>query len=254
MRALSSNNLKEEDEPLSERWQTSITWDEFYKLVQKFFCSYPDLDVLAILKRTVVLVFGKRALYLRLPSGEKDAPIHLIRIDLHGDLFSDRDKPYYAKYKQGIHELPPTFADDVEVEQEMLHRGMESLQAAGLPEVYISDVNSTIASKLSPSSRPVHLPSSPSTDEEARVPVPDPEALPVRCTKPPGRLGQFNLPSTKRRLTSKTSVAVPVEEFHAAGPEVKSMPSSSSRQKVLPDQEETQLLDPEEEAALILHG
>ena len=62
---------------------------------------------------------------------------------------------------------PRPFAEDVEVEQEMLQRGMESLQAAGLPEAYISDVNSTIASKLSPSSRPLHLPSFPSTDEEA---------------------------------------------------------------------------------------
>ena len=60
------------------------------------------------------------------------------------DLFADRDKAYYAKYKVGIQERPPTFEDDVEWEQD-LQEGIQQLQLAGRPETYLRDINSTIS-------------------------------------------------------------------------------------------------------------
>ncbi|CAE7311297.1 HMA5, partial [Symbiodinium pilosum] len=100
LRALSANDLDEEDELPHDRRRTSITPTEFFALVKKFFTSYKEVDVLAILKRCVALIFGKHALYLRLPSQDHNALVHCIHEDdLHVDLFTERDKSYYAKYK-----------------------------------------------------------------------------------------------------------------------------------------------------------
>lgn len=161
------------------------------------------------------MVFGKHAFYLRLPSQDPTAPIHCIhKEDLHLDLFTERDKPYYAKYKVGVQELPPTHSGDVDWEQDLLQQGMQELQRSGRPERYLREVNQAIATRVLSSTlteTAVHLPAPPSTDEESRVPVPHPEALPVACTNPPRRLGAFNIPPSKRRLTHKTSVST---EFH----------------------------------------
>ena len=67
MRAVSSNDLLDDDEPPLDMRQTSITSEEFFKLTRKFFDSYKRADVMAILKRCIVMIFGKRAMYLRLP-------------------------------------------------------------------------------------------------------------------------------------------------------------------------------------------
>ncbi|CAE7378820.1 unnamed protein product [Symbiodinium natans] len=200
--------------------QTSITWGEFYKLVQRFFCSYPDPDMLAVLKRAIVLVFGKRALYLCLPSEDKEAPIHLIQTDdLHVDLFSDGDKPYYAKMWRW---------------NKRCYKGEWSR--------FRRPASRKLTSRMS--TQPLR----PSLARHRG------HYIYRRFHRQMKKLGQFNLPSSKRRLTSKTSATVPVEESYAADPDAQSMPSSSSCRQVASDQEATQLLDPGEEAAAILHG
>ena len=142
-----------------------------------------------------------------MPSQDPTAPIHCIhKEDLHLDLFTERDKPYYAKYKVGVQELPPTHSGDVDWEQDLLQQGVQELQRSGRPERYLREVNQAIATRVLSSTlteTAVHLPAPPSTDEESRVPVPHPEALPVACTNPPRRLGAFNIPPSKRRLTHK---------------------------------------------------
>ena len=82
------------------------------------------------------------------------------------------------------------------------------MQTAGRPETDLADISQKIADQLGSLTRTstaVHLPASPSTDEETAVPVPFPEALPVSCVNPPEQIGQFQYPPPKRRLTSKTS-------------------------------------------------
>ena len=131
--------------PPLDRRQTSITSDEFVKLTKKFFDSYKRADAMAILKRCVVMIFGKRAMYLRLPSQDETSLIHCIHEgDLHVGLCTDRDKAYCAKYKQGIHEHPPTFEEDIEWEQNPFQQGMEQLQLAGRPETYLGEVNTAM--------------------------------------------------------------------------------------------------------------
>ena len=179
LRALAANDFVREDEPLPDKHHTSIDPKEFFKLVRKFFDGYKEADMMAVLKRCILFIFGKRATYLRLPSQDSqdcNALIHCIRVDdLHEDLFTARDKDFYAKYKVGIHEPPPTFEADVAKEQELLLQGIESMQTAGRPETYLADINKKIANELGSLTRTstaVHLPASPSTDEETAVPVP----------------------------------------------------------------------------------
>ena len=259
LRALASNELEKDDEPAEDKHRVTIEPDEFFKLVRKFFHDYKELDMLAILKRCVVLVFGKNAVYLRLPNQDRDAVVHRILVDdLHLDLLSDRDKDFFAKYKLGIHEFPPTYEADVQIEKEMIQQGMEELRMAGRPESYLSIVNEKINAKLTRATltaTAVHLPASPSTDEETRVPVPDPEAPPVRCTNPPGRLGRFEYPPTKRRLTKKTSVPLDVplamqDLDNAETADAATIPPTDQGEEAAA----VDAVDPDEEAALHLHS
>ena len=209
LRALAANDFVPEDEPLPDKHRASIDPQEFFELVRKFFDGYKETDMMAVLKRCILFIFGKHATYFRLPPQDRNALIHCIRVDdLRDDLFTPRDKDFYAKYKIGIHEPPPTFEADVAKEQELLHQGIEPMQTAGRPETDLADISQKIADQLGSLTRTstaVHLPASPSTDEETAVPVPFPEALPVSCVNPPGQIGQFQYPPPKRRLTSKTS-------------------------------------------------
>ena len=72
--------------------------EEFLKLLRRSFSGDKPADIRAVLKRTVVLIFGQSALYLRLPSQKDDAPIHCIRVeDTHKDLLAEHDKVWYGK-------------------------------------------------------------------------------------------------------------------------------------------------------------
>ncbi|CAE7392560.1 HMA5 [Symbiodinium sp. CCMP2592] len=239
LRALAANDFVPEDEPLPDKHHTSMEPKEFFNLVKKFFVGYKEADMMAVLKRCIMFIFGKRATYLL--------------DDLHEDLFTPRDKDFYAKYKVGIHEPPPTFEADIAKEQELLLQGIESMQTAGRPETYMAEINQKIADKigsLTRASTAVHLPASPSTDEETAVPVPFPEALPVACVNPPGRMGQFQYPPPKRRLTSKTSMTSEIGEnletpTHIAG----GMASSTMEPPATACDD-----DPDEQAARDMHN
>ena len=86
-------------------------------------------DVLACLKRSVVLLIGQHALYLRLPDQDPAAKVHRIKVDeLHKDLLAEKDKPLYSKYKLGIVEYGPRWEEETQREVRVISRGMESSQ------------------------------------------------------------------------------------------------------------------------------
>ena len=94
MRAVATSELLEEDEPRLEKEQTTITSNSS-QITRKFSDSHRRAYVMAIWKRCMVLIFGKRAFYLRLPSQEEASPIPCTQEDdLHVDLFTDHDKPH----------------------------------------------------------------------------------------------------------------------------------------------------------------
>ena len=98
-RGYAVNDIRDEDEPASDD-RTKITKDEFYKLISKAFQGDARGDVNAVLKRSITFVFGKRALYLRLPGADEEQVIHRIMDnDVHLDILAEHDKPYYNKFK-----------------------------------------------------------------------------------------------------------------------------------------------------------
>ena len=95
---------------------------EFLKLLCR---TFRGERIRAVLKRTVVFVFGKSALHLRLPSQQDDAPIHRIKMDkVHQDLLADDDKLFYGKCKSGIMEKPSGYEDATAKEQDMICSSM----------------------------------------------------------------------------------------------------------------------------------
>ena len=121
MRVYASNDFEPNDEPQAEGGRTTITMAEFMKMMTKIFKDDGEGDTLAVLKRSVVFVFGKHALYLRMPSENPETPIHRITVeDIHLDLLSEKDKPYYNKYKQGKIERSPDYDGEVAKELELM--------------------------------------------------------------------------------------------------------------------------------------
>jgi hypothetical protein len=106
MRAYASNDLAEERFECGPR-ETVISEENFFSLLGDFFAGDKEKDVLAVLKNSIVFMFGNRALYLRLPSERRDAVVHRIAMeDVHLDLLDARDKPSMgntrlASWKQG---------------------------------------------------------------------------------------------------------------------------------------------------------
>ena len=202
MRAYASNDLDQDDEPADDS-RTSITSEEFFKMTKRLFAGDKMADVLACLKRSVVLLIGQHALYLRLPDQDPAAKVHRIKVDeLHKDLLAEKDKPLYSKYTLGIVEYGPRWEEETQREVRVISRGMEKF-AAGRPEVYIKYANDEIESKLYAALPPVRLPDrerASSSDEEPVVLPPPPIIVPnpaLRCD----RLGTFRYPPSKRLRT-----------------------------------------------------
>ena len=100
---------------------TTITMAEFMKMMTKICKDDGEGDTLAVPMCSIVFVFGKHALYLRMPSENPETPIHRITVeDVHLDLLSEKDKPHYNKYKQGKIERSPDYDGEVAKELELM--------------------------------------------------------------------------------------------------------------------------------------
>ena len=112
---------------------TTITMAEFMKMMTKICKDDGEGDTLAVPMCSIVFVFGKHALYLRMPSENPETPIHRITVeDVHLDLLSEKDKPHYNKYKQGKIERSPDYDGEVARELErsqLLCRSWDPSQA-----------------------------------------------------------------------------------------------------------------------------
>ena len=214
MRAYASNDLDREDEPLDDS-RIFITGEEFMKMTRRLFTGDKQADVLACLKRSVVLLVGQHAVYLRLPNQDPEAPVHRIQVDeLHKDLLSEKDKPLYSKYKLGIVEYGPQWEQETQQEVRTISLGMEKF-AAGRPEVYIKDANEKIEAelwraRLAQSVRLSDRPEGESSQEEETVLPPPPVIIPnpaLRCH----RIGQFRYPPAKRLRTKSRPEEAPAD-------------------------------------------
>lgn len=147
-RAYATNDVQEEDEPKEDQ-RLCISVEEFLTLLRRTFPGDRPADIRAILKRSVVFVFGLSALYLRLPSQQDDAPIHRIQIqNLRKDVLADSDKVFYGKFKGGSIEKPPGFEEATEKEQSVIRQSMEVYGSFGKAEEYVSHANGEIEDLL----------------------------------------------------------------------------------------------------------
>ena len=199
-----------------------------------------DADTMACLKRAVILVFGKHAVYLRFPSQAADAVVHRItRDDLHRDLLGPHDKYLYADYKRGSTTTGPDFEESVRQEQAMIHKNFLKMESYGHAETYVASCNRELQNHLRPRRPPPlrHLPSS-SSSAESEVPATIPFSVRLASPDAPRKRllnsSSFVYDSTpKRRLTKKTFMpAASTEEIEDA--DVPSHASSSHLSSAAP--------------------
>ncbi|CAJ1420172.1 unnamed protein product [Effrenium voratum] len=203
MRAYASNDIGEGDEP-EDTYRSDIEPDEFFKLLRKTFPESKQADVLAVLKRTIVMVFGQNGLYLRFPSPNYGALVHrIVADDVHKDLLATKDKPVYAAYKLGDMVKGSYYESEVEKEQKIIDEGMMKLQQAGQAQDYVERCNKDLKEALKQVAR---IPES-SFDPPLLPPVP----LNIGCNAPKRlREGDFIYPDSKpdKRLRHKTSLLI----------------------------------------------
>ena len=133
VRVVLNNEWDEEKEP-QDAVGAILPWGRFLDMFAAA-CNHAKLPhIMAILKRSIVIIAGKRAVYLRLPSEHESQVIH--RFDSYGvqeDWLKDDNKKYYGNYKDGA---PVKYQDyDQKVEEETCK--VASLLATAEEKAYI---------------------------------------------------------------------------------------------------------------------
>ena len=116
-----SNTFEQKAEPdaLTVLLQNRLPWADFYKMVDGTFNTRAMVHIMAIMKRSVVLIAGANAIYLRLPGGSEDVPIQIFR-PMDKDWIQDEHKAYYGKVKKGVRAKYPGFEDQLAKEAEKM--------------------------------------------------------------------------------------------------------------------------------------
>ena len=223
MRVYASNHFEPDDEPEADG-RATITMTEFKKMMTKIFKDDGEGDVLAVLKRSIVFVFGKRALYLRLPSENPETAIHRITVeDVHLDLLSEKDKPYYNKYKQGKIERSPDYDSEVARELKLMDNAAADLNGFAKVDAFIKHWNEKIQTELFHRQTPRRVIEASESSQETPdlqpappvgVRLADPRAPRKRLTN----ASRFIYPSPTKRYREKTCPAE-IEEAAPANSE-----------------------------------
>jgi len=103
-RVILNNEWDETKEPDLSLGDT-ITWEQFQGMfaVAIQYAKHPHM--MAILKRAAVIIAGRRAVYLRLPSQNESETIYRFSGDgITEDWLCDKNKSSYGSYKQGVHQ------------------------------------------------------------------------------------------------------------------------------------------------------
>ena len=111
MRAFASNDTGPDPKVIPS--DTMLDSDEFLKLLEPLFDGAHLKHVLAVLKRSAVLVFTETALYLRFPNEKVDGKVHrIVRDDLHKDLLGAREQAcLWCLQAAGDHHLSSKLRD-----------------------------------------------------------------------------------------------------------------------------------------------
>ena len=81
----------------------AISWRVFYNMMNPSLNGIAEDDMLAILKRSVVIIAGYRAVYMRMPSEKKDEPIQILTLNDVASNWFQQDKMWVYASWQLIH-------------------------------------------------------------------------------------------------------------------------------------------------------
>jgi hypothetical protein len=162
-RACADNEFDINSEPPDDN-RTQIGKDEFLQMMVKPFAGQAVTHIFAALKRCVTCIPGKHGLHIRLPSQDDDAIVHRISdAAIRFDWLTPKDKPFYGKFLNNVHETPPNFYEDITAEAKLVDDSFAVKARHDITEDYIKACNELLQKKLIemreaevPGPRPVH--------------------------------------------------------------------------------------------------
>ena len=119
-RVILNNEWDDTKEP-ADAFLDVITWEDFKGMFLTA-CQYPKVPhLMAILKRTSVIIAGHHGVYVRLPSEHPTEPIHRFAAGgITEDWLVEKNKAFYGRYKQGVHQKYEGFEENIAEEQELV--------------------------------------------------------------------------------------------------------------------------------------
>ena len=113
--------------PDVETGYEKVSHEGFMKLIRPALSCSNNADNMAILKRSVFLVFSKDYIYFRFPS-EQQVSVHRFCFPKH-DVLKDTSRPIYSNYKKDG-PVPLDFEDKIAWESEWLKEAFRKFDAA----------------------------------------------------------------------------------------------------------------------------
>ena len=227
-RGLADNEFDENDEP-SEDDRTSITAEEGLKLCKKPFGNQGSAHVMAVLKRTITIIGGRHAVYLRLPSQSEVGMIHRIAAaNFAKDWLQEKNKKFYGMYKRNVERYPVDYQANLEKEKEFVDAAMAS-RGDKTPENFVKECDEKLQTELlripSPIPRRVVPPSPDASQTQDDVLVVRPDAdghyrIPLLQTGGPSSSMNdlFNMGGADRRVRRRTKSGVVASQAVGAAP------------------------------------
>ena len=119
-RVVLNNEWDDTKEP-SDGFLDHVSWDDFKGMFLTA-CQHPKVPhLMAVLKRTIVIIAGHHGVYLRLPNECNSEPIHCFRAGgITQDWLRATNKGAYSLFKQGVHQKYATFEEKLEEEQTLV--------------------------------------------------------------------------------------------------------------------------------------
>ena len=97
----------------------TVSWVVFYKMMKPSLNGIAEDDMLAILKRTIVIIAGYRAVYMRMPSEKKSEPIQILTLNDVASNWFQQDKMWaYGSWQKGNTTYPSGYEEAKIAERE----------------------------------------------------------------------------------------------------------------------------------------
>jgi hypothetical protein len=146
--AIIDNTWDKTAEPFDVSNGEEISWDVFYGMIRPSVVGVEEDDLLAILKRSIFIIAGYRAVYVRLPSASKDQTIIAYTEDqIADDWFEPDDMWAYQKWQKGHCVYPTGFDQAKEAQRAMFRDLLDVRDESQQEQSHGQDLSSTLLRK-----------------------------------------------------------------------------------------------------------